>query len=666
MHRRGSRPRGAAGGRGVAAVVAAACALTLAASTSGASGAIAAPASSDIGAPVTHPCAHVRGALCGVIRVPLYWSDPSRGAPITVHFRIYQHTDTTHPALEPLVAFEGGPGYGSIGSAAYYLFLQGSLHERHDLIVMDQRGAGTSGALDCPRLQKGIGDFVHASALCAQRLGDSAGAYGSAAIGDDMHAILSGLGIHAVDVYGDSYGTFASQVFTIHHPADVRALVLDGAYDNTFDPFEREESASLRHAWRAVCARAGQCPEILQSITSLSAQLANHPLVGTIPEGSGKPVHVHLTTTDFAQLVGDATYYYTVFRDLPAAIAAFHHGYRLPLLRLAAEHQVGDASGGSPSSYSLGDQDAVSCHDYPTVWNVESRYAERRRQLDVAIAALPSDAFAPFPNDVWLHSLYQYQLVYGCLRWPAPSVPDPPFPPGLPHPNVPVLVLNGEFDQATPIADARRVAAAWPRSTLVEVPNTAHITALDDFQNCAAVIAQRFLRTLGAGDTSCVQRMPANYVVPEFPQRLAGAPEASPAGSDDRSTPAGRRLAWVAGSTIGDALARWYSVLYAPHGVGLRGGGFVARGAYFSWGPLRLTFHADRFVSDVATSGRAIWSRSVSFVRASLTVTGPHGLTGNLQVGFPTNVDGGLATVTGDVGGRPVDLTMPAPWAPLG
>ncbi|HXY71085.1 MAG TPA: hypothetical protein VEM41_00950, partial [Actinomycetota bacterium] len=123
---------------------------------------------------------------------------------------------------------------------------------------------------------------------------------------------------------------------------------------------------------------------------------------------------------------------------------------------------------------------------------------------------------------------------------------------------------------------------------------------------------------------------------------------------------------WVAGATVGDALARWYSVLLAPHGVGLRGGGFVARGAYFSWGPLDITFHADRFVSDVATSGSAIWTRGAYFVRTSLRVTGPHGLNGNLQIGFPTNVDHGVATITGEIGGNPIDLTMPAPWAPLG
>jgi pimeloyl-ACP methyl ester carboxylesterase len=666
VRREKGRGSASARGRTVAGLLAVACAAALTAGGTEAPGALAAPAASGIGVPVTRPCAHVAGALCGSIQVPLYWSDPGRGAPITVRFRIYEHTDTSEPALEPLVAFEGGPGYGSIGSADYYIFLLGSLHQRHDLIVMDQRGTGTSGALDCPRLQRGIGNFVRASGLCAQRLGDAAGAYGSAAVGGDMHAILSGLGIGTVDVYGDSYGTYAAQVFTIHHSGDVRALVLDGAYDNSFDPFEREESVSMRHAWRAVCAREDECPGILRSIATLSAHLATHPLNGTIPEGSGKPVRVHLTATDLAQLVGDATYYYTVFRDLPAAIAAFDHGYRQPLLRLAAEHEAGDGSNGTAAEYSMGDQDAVSCHDYPSIWNVHAGDAERRRQLDAAIAALSPRAFAPFPNEIWLHSQYQYQLVYGCLRWPAPTVSDPPFPRSLPHPNTPVLVLNGEFDQATPIADAEAVAAAWPHSTLVEVPNTAHITALDDFQDCAAAIAQRFLQTLSAGDTSCVQGMPANFVVPVFPERLASAPEASSAGPGDRSTPADRRIAWVAGATVGDALARWYSILLGPHGVGLRGGGFVARGAYFSWGPLHLRLHADRFVPDAATSGEVTWTRSAYRVDARLAVTGPNGLSGTVRISFPTNADHAVATISGEVGGHRLDLTMPAPWAPLG
>ena len=57
---------------------------------------------------------------------------------------------------------------------------------------------------------------------------------------------------------------------------------------------------------------------------------------------------------------------------------------------------------------------------------------------------------------------------------------------------MPVLVLNGELDQSTPVADARHVANAFPNATFVEVPNTAHVSALYDFQHCASHIVRRF------------------------------------------------------------------------------------------------------------------------------------------------------------------------------
>jgi hypothetical protein len=112
---------------------------------------------------------------------------------------------------------------------------------------------------------------------------------------------------------------------------------------------------------------------------------------------------------------------------------------------------------------------AVSCHDYPTA-------------------------------SVYLHSYDENELVYGCLDWPAPHVPDPPFPTRIDYPHTPVLVFDGQFDQATPMADARKVSAAWKNSTLVEVANANHVTADGDMDRCTSVILQRFIRTLNDGD----------------------------------------------------------------------------------------------------------------------------------------------------------------------
>jgi pimeloyl-ACP methyl ester carboxylesterase len=586
---------------------------------------------------------------CGSIVVPLYWSHPGVGRPLEVHFRIYRHSDQAVPAGVPVVAFEGGPGYPSIGSASTYLFMLGSLHRTRDLIVMDQRGTGTSDPIRCPDLQNGVGNYVRATAACARRLGGAANAFGTAAVADDLAAILHDLNAPRVDVYGDSYGTYAAQVFTVHHPHLVRAVVLDGTYDNSFRPFEPEGSVSLRHAWKALCRRAHSCNGILGSIGAFDRGLATHPLIGRARDADGYVEHVHLTPAGFAQLVFDATYTYTIFRDLPGALHAYRHGDRAPMLRLAAEDVSFNAAGGNAAGYSVGDLEAVSCHDYPTVWNVASGIPARRAELNHAIAALPAGVYAPFSKRVWLNSADESELVRGCLEWPAPKYSDPPFP-SASRPHIPVLVIDGEFDQTTPVGDARNVAAAWPDSTYVEMANTGHISALDDFQRCASGLVRTFLTSLQAGDTACASRVPAINVV-RFPAVASGR----------------RQAASVANTAVGDALSRWYNLMYGVVGHGLHGGGFTVLGPYASYAhPLVIRFHGDRFVPGLAVSGRASWNRTTLRVRAALTLRGPAGASGRITLTFPTNRPHGRAIVTGTLGGRHVHLRLSPPWTSEG
>src|SRR6266480_2970834 len=118
-------------GRALAAVAFATALPAAVAFAPAAAGAGASPAAL-ASHPVVHPC-HSGRALCGSIRLPLYWSLPDGGGRrIQVRFRIYLHTDEHAKAAEPVVAFEGGPGYGSIGSAGSYLALLGPLRATHD------------------------------------------------------------------------------------------------------------------------------------------------------------------------------------------------------------------------------------------------------------------------------------------------------------------------------------------------------------------------------------------------------------------------------------------------------------------------------------------------------------------------------------------------------
>jgi pimeloyl-ACP methyl ester carboxylesterase len=608
----------------------------------------------------TKRCKDDHAARCGSVAVPLLRGAPDGGGrTLRVRFRVFPHTDRSKPALEPIVGAEGGPGYPSIGTAESYLFLLGPLRRRHDLIVVDNRGTGSSGPIDCPRLQAGKGVYAREIARCARRLGRAANTYGTGAAADDLAAVLDKLRVPVVDVYGDSYGTYFAQAFAVRHPERVRAVVLDGAFAvDGFDPWVREESVALRFAWPQVCNRSTGCDaDPLAQLRRWALRLQARPLAGRGRDADGGHHRVKVDGAALGQMAGDASFYYTLFRDLPAALLALRHGDRRPFLRLAAE-DLPFTGGGPVADYSEGTYAAVACHDYPTLWDPAAPLSRRRAQLRAARASLEPDAFAPFPNDIWLRSLYIDQLVKGCIRWPAARYPDPPVPPGAGYPDVPVLVLDGDLDMITPLGDSRRAAALFPRSTLVEVRNVGHVTALADYPGCAAGIVRRFLRTLAPGDVSCAARTPEVHVVPRFPRSVAAAPGAGSAGGQDRSVARDRRAAWAAGWSVGDALARWW-LMSGSRGHGLRGGSFVASGDYLAYAPIRLRLRGVRFVPDLAVSGTVRWDRRTGTVRARLRLGGA--AHGRLRIAWSTGATRAVATLRGTVGGRPARLTMPAP-----
>jgi pimeloyl-ACP methyl ester carboxylesterase len=592
--------------------------------------------------------------------VPLVRGAPDGGGrTLRVHFRVYPRTQRERPALEPVVAAEGGPGYPTIDSAESYLFMLGPLRRRHDLIVMDNRGTGRSGAINCPRLQAGKGTYSREVGRCARRLGRTANAYGTGAAADDLAAVLDKLGVPVVSIYGDSYGTYFAQTFAVRHQQRVRAVVLDGAFGvEGLDPWIREESSGLRVAWTELCRLSVGCHEDpLAALRRWALRLERRPLVAIGRDADGGRHRIRLDGAALGQVAGDASFYCTIYRDLLAALRAHARGDSGPLLRLAAE-DLPFTGGGPVASYSEGAYAAVACHDYPTLWDGSASVAERRRQYSAGRAGLAARAYAPFPNDIWLRSLYINQYVTGCIEWPAPAYPDPPVPPGATYPRVPVLVLNGDLDVITPLGDAARAARLFPNSIFVTVHNVGHVTALADYPGCAAGMVRRFLATLSPGDVSCAEAVPEIHVVPRFPRRTARAPAAQSLDRGDRSTALDRRAAWGAAWATGDALARWW-LMSGSKGHGLRGGAFTAAGDYLAYTPVRLRLRGVRFIDDLAVSGRVVWDRRASRVTARLALAGP--VSGRLRLQWPLDVARAVVSIHGTLGGRGVRLRTPAP-----
>jgi hypothetical protein len=354
-----------------------------------------------------------------------------------------------------------------------------------------------------------------------------------------------------------------------------------------------------------------------------------------------------------AQLLQSGFYYQGVWRDIFAATRSAFAGDNAPLLRLIAETVTTDGPNGDPREFTESLYLSVICHDYPELWPAGTPVADRPAFVRTALAAYRPGTFAPFTAKEWTGLDYEGALA--CERWPAAAFADPPVPPSAPYPDVPTLILNGDLDNITPLGDAQVVAARFPRSTLVVMQNSGHVTALEDQNDCASRIYAQFVQNLAAGDTSCASRTPEVRVVPSFPLSLPGVAPALPSAGDG-STVRDRRVAAASAAAVADALQRWWANL-SGSGVGLRGGHWS-----YSGGDLTtFTLTKVAFVPGVRVTGTVRWRYSTGRVRAWVVARTPGAPAEHLRMAWSLQVRTAVARLNGTVAGRPLHVHMLAP-----
>ena len=198
------------------------------------------------------------------------------------------------PALGTMLAIEGGPGFSTTDSRDSYLKLLAPLRARRDLLLVDLRGTGLSGALDCTTFRKRRASATsRAPGQCAAELGPRRDFFGTGNAVDDVAAVLDALRIRQVDVYGDSYGSYAAQAFAARHPDRLRSLVLDGTYPVPgTDPAFGDLAEATQRALRLVCARRPSCAargeDPVAVVGRLVARLRARPLTGSRAEHRGR------------------------------------------------------------------------------------------------------------------------------------------------------------------------------------------------------------------------------------------------------------------------------------------------------------------------------------------------------------------------------------------
>src|SRR3954451_9334200 len=265
---------------------------------------------------------------CASVTVPLDRTDPSAGT-IDVAYALVPRTDTSRPPTSTIVTNIGGPGQSTIASAGLYTTALAPLRTRRDLLLIDPRGTGRSGALTCPSLaahDPASLEYADIQNICAGDLGPRARFYGSASVADDFDAVRSALHIDRVDLWGDSYGTFLMPVVAARHPDHVRSIVLDAANPLAMDLWGRDVLHGVRRVIALVCARSRRCSgaHVLARIATLAQRLRRHPVAF---RAHGPRGLVRLTLGEHALAAvtyggGDPA----VYGLLPAATDAALHG----------------------------------------------------------------------------------------------------------------------------------------------------------------------------------------------------------------------------------------------------------------------------------------------------------------------------------------------------
>jgi pimeloyl-ACP methyl ester carboxylesterase len=612
---------------------------------------------------------------CGAINRPL---DPTGvvAGTISIGFEFYPRTDQTTSSLGTILTQEGGPGYSSTDTRDAYIGLYSRLRNHRDILIVDKRGTGLSGAINCSALQNSDLSDPVALAACGTQLGRKAWLYGTKFAVDDVVAVLDALAVDRADYYGDSYGTYFGEVFAAYHPSRLRSIVLDSAYPvRPPDVWFPTDYQTDRDGFDLVCQRSPSCAALGSSPTTLIRNLLNSirvtPLTGTAADADGVKKSVKLNPQTLFLVMINAGNTPAVYRELDAAVRAwFDRGDRQPLLRLVAEATTGGAS--DPTLFSAGLYTAVICQEYPLLYNLASSPTQRRTDYQAAIAqtrAARPDLFAPFTLDEVLASNADITPLDVCLDWPAPPpgfAQGDPLPAQPVFPAVPTLVLSGDLDGVTSRIDAAQAASQFPDVTHLIIPNLTHITAFSiegsnfvpggaDLTHCVSTVVLNFVSNLTPGDTSCTPKVRPIRTVPHFVKSI-GSIAAAKATTGNKGGTTQLRIAAAATETVGDVIARFY-VGYG-FGRGLRGGTFSYSATSTGY---KFVLNKVKWTNDLEVSGTVTWNMVSNAISSQLTLIKSAVAAGSLTVSWNDQLTNANATISGTINSLTVKAKRIAP-----
>jgi pimeloyl-ACP methyl ester carboxylesterase len=562
---------------------------------------------------------------CATLDVPLDRTGATPGT-VALHYAVQREGPR-----KVLIALSGGPGQSAVSSASSFAISLDPALRRYRLAVLDQRGTGKSGVLECPNLQRlrSLDPYKpQAVANCADRIGPRRAFYTTADTVLDIDALRQALGADKIALMGISYGTHVALQYARAFPEHVDRLILDsivgpdGPDAFLLDTYRNMPRVLAEQCAHGACRNATRDP--VDDVAALVRRInASGPLRGDYYDAHGKRRATQYATPDelsFLLIAGDLNPFLQA--ALPAAISAARRGDSAPLMRL---RRIGQGGQTRAEDLSVGLNAATACTDVTLPFPRDAPVADRAVIAQQALAAIPPTDYDPFDAQTVLRT----SSVDDCLAWPGDAIRSPFTGP---LPDVPALLLGGRLDTRTPLENARATARELPHSTIVALKGSGHDALDSDITGCTAEALARFIDDVAVGHP-CLGRDNGVRPTPLPPHALR----------DFRSAPGvggtrGRTLFAVL-DTVTDARLAALQALFAGvqvNGGGLRGGSFSGQASFD--GRLRLRGYA--FVPGLRVTGSL--STTDGAISGTVRVTGiAHGTLRISRRGSVTGVLGG-------------------------
>lgn len=400
-------------------------------------------------------------AQCGTLRV--YENRATnQGRQIDLKVAVIKAQDAS-PAPDPIFYLAGGPGGSAIEAAPYAMRVLKTALQHRDLVLIDQRGTGGSNKLTCPRsIEESMGmvplddQMIQDLRECLSQLDGDPAAYTTAWGMDDLDDVRAALGYDQINLYGESYGPTAEQVYLQRHGEHVRTMTVEGVtlIDEPMFEWLPLSSQKALDLLLARCQMDSACqatyPNLRAELGVVMDQLEKQPvdLHVTHPR-TGQPVI--LNRAMLAQGLHSLLIKTSTAVQLPHLIHQLYQGNYTEIAQLLTASLASDTS----SSYWHIMNLTILCNE------------EWARMRPEEIARFSQGTYLRY-EDVRLYTVPEKI----CAIMPRPQ-PEALYQP-LTASTVPVLIISNQADPQNPPENVAGAVEHYPNSLTLIAPGQGH------------------------------------------------------------------------------------------------------------------------------------------------------------------------------------------------